>query len=144
MTEIDRERLRARVKKAEALKLSAYPDSLGYLTIGYGRLIDPRKGGGISPDEAAYMLGNDLARAERQCETLPAYLELSPPRQAVVIEMCFNLGFDGVRQFKRFLSALIQQDFTHAAAEMLDSTWAVQVKGRAVELATQMETGQWP
>jgi len=135
--------LRARVKKAEALKLTLYPDSLGYLTIGYGRLLDPRKGGHISPDEAEYLLANDLKAAERACETLPVYLELSPVRQAVLIEMCFNLGFDGLREFQKMLHALVHQDYEHAASEMLDSQWAAQVKGRAVQLSNQMKTGQW-
>lgn len=143
MTEADRLMLRARVKKAEALKLSAYTDSEGYLTIGYGRLIDPRRGGGIAPDEAEYMLTNDLKKAERACETLPIYLELSPVRQAVLIEMCFNLGFDGLREFQKMLHALVHQDYAEAAAEMLDSAWSQQVKGRAVQLAEQMKTGQW-
>lgn len=144
MTEADRLRGRVRVKKAEALKLSLYPDKFGYMTIGYGRMVDPRKGGGISPDEAEYLLSNDLARAERQCETLPVYFELSPPRQWVLIEMCFNLGFDGLRAFRKMLAALVQQDYAHAASEMLESEWSRQVEGRAVQLAEQMKTGQWP
>lgn len=144
MTEADRTLLRLRVKKAEALKLSAYPDSLNLLTIGYGRLIDPRRGGGISPDEAEYMLTNDLMRAERQCETLPVYLDLSPPRQAVLIELCFNMGFDGLRGFRRMLSALVRQEYDAAAAEILDSEMAVQVgPHRAGRLSQQMKTGVW-
>ena len=42
--------------------LTAYPDHLGYLTIGVGRLIDKRKGGGITPEESAYLLANDIMR----------------------------------------------------------------------------------
>lgn len=143
MTEADRLRLRARVKVAEAFRSQLYHDSRGYLTIGYGRLLDPTKGGGISRDEAEYLLANDLGRAEREAEGLQSYHDLSAPRQSVLIEMCFNLGLDGVKAFKRMLSALVQQDYAHAAAEMLESEWAGQVKGRATELALQMETGQW-
>lgn len=143
MTEADRLMLRARVKKAEGMRLTLYPDTEGYLTIGYGRLLDPRKGGLISPDEAEYLLANDLKRAEKACETLPVYLELSPVRQAVLIEMCFNLGFEGLRGFQRMLQALVKQEYDHAASEMLNSQWSAQVKARAVQLAKQMETGQW-
>lgn len=143
MTDPDRLRLRARVKKAEALALGLYPDSEGFLTIGYGRLLDPKKGGCISPDEAEYLLTNDLKRAEKACETLPVYLEISPARQAVLIEMCFNMGFDGLRGFQKMLAALQQQAYEEAAAEMLSSKWRTQVGVRAVRLAQQMRTGQW-
>lgn len=143
MTESDRLRLRARVKLAEDFRAVLYKDSRGFLTIGYGRLLDPAKGGSISKDEGEYLLANDLRRAEREAESLPGYHDLSPARQAVLIEMCFNLGLAGVRGFKRMLSALVQQDYAHAAAEMMASDWSGQVKGRAVELKTQMETGQW-
>jgi len=39
--------------------------------------------------------------------------------------------------------ALKAQNYATAAAEMLDSRWAKQVKGRAKELAEQMRTGKW-
>lgn len=143
MTEADRLRLRGHVKQGEGLKLQLYKDSLGYLTIGYGRLLDPAKGGGISKDEAEYLLANDLRRAEREAESLPAYLDLSPARQAVLIEMTFNLGADGVKAFKRMFGALVQQDYEHAASEMMASRWSGQVGARAVRLAEQMKTGQW-
>lgn len=143
MTDADRLRLRARVKPSEGLRLTPYRDSKGFLTIGYGRLLDASQGGGISKDEAEYMLANDLARAERQCEGLPVYHELSPIRQAVLIEMCFNLGFEGLTQFKKMLAALVHQDYKEAAAEMLLSQWRTDVGARAIRLSTQMESGAW-
>lgn len=143
MTESDRLRLRAQVKTDEGFRGQPYRDTRGYLTIGYGRLLDKDKGGGISMDEAEYMLTNDLKRAEQSCETLPVYLELSPVRQAVLIEMSFNLGFDGLREFQKMLRALTHQDYEQAAFEMLQSHWHTQVGARARRMADQMRTGQW-
>lgn len=143
MTEADRLRMRARVKQAEGFQGQLYKDSEGYFTIGYGRLLDPIRGGRVSQDEAEYMLSNDLRVAERLCEAMPAYLDLSPVRQAVLIEMCFNLGAAGLKHFKRMFSALVKQEYDYAASEMLNSRWAMQVKGRAVRLAKQMELGEW-
>lgn len=143
MRDPDRMRVRVSLRTSEGFRSAAYQDSKGFWTIGYGRLIDARRGGGISQGEAEYMLANDVLSAEMACETMPAYLDLSPPRQAVLIEMCFNLGVDGLRKFKRMFSALVHQDYAHAAAEMLDSQWAADVKDRAVRLAEQMKTGQW-
>lgn len=144
MTAQDRLKLRAHVKEAEGFRAQMYKDSLGFWTIGYGRLLDPAKGGAISSDEAEYLLANDLIKAERQCETLPMYHELSPARQAVLIDMCFNLGLEGLKGFKRTLRAIAEQDYAEAAAYMLQSKWHSQVKGRAERLAEQMKTGQWP
>lgn len=144
MTEADRLRLRAAVKQDEGFRGVVYRDTEGYLTIGYGRLLEPSRGGGIAKDEAEYLLANDLRTAERLCEGMPAYLDLSPVRQAVLINMCFNLGAANLQAFKRMFSALVQQDYEHAASEMLGSKWAGQVGARAVRLAEQMKTGQWP
>jgi lysozyme len=143
VTEADRLRLRARVKEAEGFRATPYRDTEGYLTIGYGRLIDPARGGGIAKDEAEYLLANDLRVAERLCEGMEPYLDLSPARQAVLIEMCLNLGPAGLKGFKRFFSALVHQDYEHAAGEMLASRWSGQVGARAVRMAEQMKTGVW-
>lgn len=144
MTDADRLRLRGSVKLGEGLRLELYKDSLGFWTIGYGRLLDPAHGGRISQDEAEYMLANDLRRCERECELIEPYLDLSPPRQAVLIEMAFNLGVAGLKKFKATLSALALQNYEQAATHMLMSKWAGQVGARAVRLAEQMKTGQWP
>jgi len=143
MNESDRLRLRGRTKVKEAFRSSVYPDSLGYWTIGYGTLVDERKGGGLTKAEAEYLLANRLRLAEQDCESLPAYLDLSPPRQAVLIEMRFILGASGIREFKRMFAALVKQDYEHAASEILNSRMATQIKGRAVEMFEQMKTGQW-
>jgi lysozyme len=144
MTEADRLRLRAQVKTDEGFRGQLYRDSEGNLTIGYGRLMEPSRGGGIARDEAEYLLANDLRTAERLCEGMEPYLELSPVRQAVLVNMCLNLGAAKLHTFKRLFSALIQQEYEHAASEMLASKWAGQVGARAVRLAEQMKTGQWP
>ena len=143
MTDADRLRLRGRVKVKEAFRASVYPDSLGFWTIGYGTLVDARKGGGLTKGEAEYLLANRLQLAEQACESMEAYRELAPPRQAVLIEMCFNLGAEGLHAFKRMFSALVRHEYEQAASEMLASAWSGQVGKRAVELAEQMKTGQW-
>lgn len=143
MTEPDRLRLRARVKADEGFRNQLYLDSEGNLTIGYGRLMQKERGGGISKDEAEYLLTNDLKTAERLCEGMEGYLDLSPARQAVVVNMAFNMGAPTLREFKKFFAALVQQDYEQAAFEMLDSKWAKQVGARANRLAWQMKTGAW-
>lgn len=143
MTEPDRLRLRARVKADEGFRNQLYRDTEGNLTIGYGRLMEKSRGGGISQDEGEYMLTNDLRTSERLCEGMPGYEDLSPARQAVLVNMCFNLGAAKLREFKKMFAALTRQAYEEAAFEMIDSKWAKQVGQRANRLAWQMKTGQW-
>lgn len=124
--------------------LHAYQDSEGWWTIGIGRLIDQRKGGGISQDEARYLLQNDIAKVDQQIsENLPWTKTLDPIRYAVIQSMTFNLGIHGLMGFKNTLAAIQAGDYTGAADNMLQSKWAEQVGARAHRLALQIKTGEW-
>ena len=134
----------AQIKRHEGLVLHAYKDSLGYLTIGYGRLIDKAKHGGISEAEAEYLLQNDvsivLAALHRN---IPFFDSLCVPRQAVLVNMAFQMGIQGVQKFKKTLSLVEMGDYDGAADGMLKSLWAKQTPNRAAEMAQQMRTGKW-
>lgn len=111
------------------------------LTIGYGRNIEER---GISEDEAEYLLNNDIKLSEGELsKAFPWFSNLTAERQAVLINMHFNMGLTRLKGFIKALPAIERGDYKTAAAEMLDSRWAKQVGKRATELAKQMETGQW-
>lgn len=117
---------------------------VGYPTIGIGRMVDHGKGGGISMEEAEYLLANDIARRKRDLIlTLPWFEELNEPRQGVLIGMAFQLGTGGLLKFKKALEFVRKAQYVAAANEMLNSTWAEQTPGRAERLAKQMMTGQW-
>ncbi len=120
----------------------AYQDSLGFWTIGVGRLIDARKGGHLSRDEIKCLLRNDVELVNAALDKrLPWWRTLSPVRQKVLTDMAFNLGVDGLLTFKNTLAAIEAGDYAMGAAGMLASKWAEQVKGRAVRLAEMMKTG---
>ena len=69
------------------------------------------------------------------------WLKLDDNRQRVLANMCFNLGYPRLRNFKKFLAALQTGNWEEAAEEMLDSKWAVQVGDRAKRLSKRMEKG---
>ena len=136
--------LKSQLLREEGAEPCAYQDSLGYWTIGVGRLIDSRKGGGLSNDEINYLLENDIkAKTREVLLALPWMPRLSEPRQAVLIGMAFQMGLKGLLQFKRTLGSIEDGHYSEAAAEMLDSLWAQQTPERAKRLAKQMETGEW-
>jgi len=130
--------------REEGRKNSAYQDTLGFWTIGVGRLIDGRKGGGLSDAEVDYLLDNDIAKVKAQiAQKLPWFTALDEPRQAVLIQMAFQMGIDGLMGFTNTLGAVRDQRYPQAAENMRQSLWAKQTPKRAVRLAYQMETGEW-
>jgi len=131
------------VKLHEGVVSHAYEDSRGYLTIGVGRLIDKKLNGGLSEDEINYLLANDIKRCEDEAMLYPFYARLDEARKAVIISMLFNLGKPNFDKFQNLQAALLVGDYRLAAAGMLRSRWAEQVKGRAVELSKMMESGEW-
>lgn len=136
--------LNEQLRQEEGSVPHAYQDHLGYWTIGVGRLIDKRKGGGLSPDEIDYLLANDITAKSREVfAALPWARNLNEARQAVLIGMAFQMGTIGLLGFKNTLAHVEASRWTQAATGMLSSKWAQQTPGRAVRMARQMETGQW-
>jgi lysozyme len=128
----------------EGTEKSAYRDSLGYLTIGHGRLIDSRKNAGLSPDEMLYLLRNDLAQAERELLPFDWYKLLDPVRQDVLVEMCFNMGLDGLLEFKHMIAKLTAKDYAGASQDFLCSLDAKQIgPTRAQNMAKRLATGSY-
>lgn len=135
------ERTVSQVKDDEGFRSKPYRCTAGKLTIGYGRNLEDR---GITKEEADYLLRNDIAAVTKELQDLIAsWYQLTPPRQAVLINMGINMGVGGLLKFRKMLAALDRHDYKSAAAEMLDSAYAKQVPNRANRLAQQMETGQW-
>ena len=136
--------LKSQLLREEGVESCAYQDSLGYWTIGVGRLIDSRKGGGLSNDEIDFLLDNDIKIKTREVLlALPWMPRLSEPRQAVLIGMAFQIGIGGLLKFKRMLGSIEDGQYVEAAEEMVKSRWAMQTPKRAYRMAQQMETGEW-
>lgn len=133
---------RKQLRIDEDVRTKIYLDSLGIPTIGVGRNLRDK---GLSAEEIAYLLDNDITDAEQDARALfPTFDKLSEVRKAVLVNMCFNLGRDRAAQFKKLRKAVLDEDWAQAAVEMLNSKWASQVGHRADRLAKQMETDEWP
>ncbi len=132
------------IRRHEGEVLHAYTDSLGMLTIGVGRLIDKRKGGGISKEESEFLLSNDInTRIAALEKRLPWFDQLDDVRKAVLLNMSFQLGIAGLMQFTKTLTHVQNGEYDLAADGMLKSKWATQTPKRAQEMSNQMRTGQW-
>jgi lysozyme len=137
----DRNALREQLKRHEGFRRFPYLDTVGKRTVGYGRNLDDV---GIREHEAAYLLSGDITNAIQDLVTrYPWFERLDPVRQAVLVNMGFNLGATKLAGFKNTLACIERGQYGEASKRMLDSLWAQQVGKRAVELAAQMKTGSW-
>lgn len=142
MRRIDTDRLATLLKEDEGLRLKPYRDSVGKLTIGYGRNLEDN---GITQWEADVMLANDLGITMQEAySAFPWFRYLDEVRQDVVLSMLFNMGMPRLTKFKKMLSAIADRNYELAAAEMLNSKWASQVGRRAQKLASMMRSGDYP
>lgn len=136
------------IKRHEGLRLVPYRCSENHWTVGYGHNLDSH--GEPIPEiitlgQAEEYFEEDFEQAELACElVVPGWELLDDVRQAVLIDMAFNLGREGLRKFKNMLAAVAERHWLAASLAMMNSRWAVQVGRRADELSAMMESGNWP
>lgn len=128
----------------------AYRCTAGALTIGYGHNLEAKPVPGVTAqsrlneDQARRLLEIDIREAEHQLrQTLMWTHSLDPVRYAVLVNMAFNMGINGLLGFRNTLADVERGDYAAASRRMLQSKWARQVGNRARELSEQMRTGQW-
>ena len=128
--------------KEEGWDPCAYKDSEGFWTIGFGTLIDKRKGGGITKEEGLFLLRNRVNTfVLAVVQALPFVADLNEARRTVVFAMAYQMGVPGLLKFKNTLAAMARGEFTAAAIGMRRSKWYKQTPARAERMACAMESG---
>lgn len=128
----------------------AYKDSLGFLTIGVGHLIDKAKGGKLPEHIIDQLLDYDIqTHRDELYRAAPWVKDLDDVRRAVLVDMAFNLSVepfdgDGVKDWQIFIGQMKRKEYAAAAVNMRSTLWARQVGPRADRLAKMVETGIWP
>jgi len=130
---------REQLAQHENCSSKAYRDSKGHWTIGIGHKLD-RWRGPISQRKIDRLFREDIRQAEEDARKYyPTFDLLSADRQAILINMSFQLGLTRLLGFTDLRSALRKKQYERAAEEMLDSKWAKQDSpARARELACIM------
>ena len=142
--------LRDRVKSHEGCVLEPYDDSLGKLTVGIGHLVQAHErkrfqlGVKITQEEADELFDIDLNRAaaganELIIKNIGDHDDLPQVIQEVLVEMVFQLGKTGVKQFRNMWTSLKEKDWPMAAMHMKDSRWRKQTKKRCEHLSKMVE-----
>ena len=131
------------IGRDEGCRLTAYRDTRGIWTIAWGRA-----DAGVTEGMKCTQAEADAWRARKIADVITDLDDLEPwwramdgVRQAVFVDMAYELGAHGLMAFQRMLDACSGADWERAAAEMLNSKWASQVPNRARRLADQMRTG---
>ena len=116
------------LKKEEGFRSHPYPDTRGNLTIGYGTNISE----GITLDEAEFLLTERLRRTGKDLAIeWPPYKSQPERVRAALLDMAYQIGVEGLMEFKEMLTALERGDYTTARAQALDSSWARETPKRA-------------
>ena len=121
------------IKSHEGFREKVYQDSLGVDTIGYGFAVKDLV---ITKDIADLILSNKILDLIKEVSDEFPWLATIPlDAQNIVIEMCYQLGVNGVSKFHNMIQAFKDRNWGRAADEMLDSRWATQTPKRATEMA---------
>lgn len=145
-----------RIEFHEGLRLKPYRCTLGKLTIGIGRCIDTNPftteeliaigdwKHGITKAMAYMLCQNDINRCIKELKKeIPFFANLDKERQYALIDLCFNMGIDGLKKFKKMLEALGTGNYCRASDELLNSKYANQVGKRAQRIALLIREGRW-
>ena len=142
MTPEGRQLLKKMLLKDEEYRQYPYVDSRGNLTIAIGQNIS-HSGDGISMPAALFILGEKMDETQNKLSHYFSWFsKMAELRQIALINMAFNLGFEGFLKFHNMLLALESSDFERASQEMLNSKWREQVGERATCLANIIRTGE--
>jgi lysozyme len=127
----------ADLRRDEGWRPSPYRDVKGYLSIGYGFLIDERKP--VTLPRAVGELWLQLTAEGNWSVLLHAFpwLQMQPDDvQRALINMTFQMGATGVAGFHLMMSALERGDRETAAVNCLDSDYGREFPERAGRVAT--------
>jgi len=131
----------AQLKRDEGLRLRAYVDSRGFITIGYGHNLSENP---ISLTLADQWLSQDAFSADLHLQrAMPWTQEFDEARLGVLQNMEYNLGNGRLLTFDTFLTYMRAKAWAAAADDLGQTKWATQVGERAARLQKQLITGEW-
>ena len=126
-----------RLMVEEGFRATAYRDTAGHLTIGYGTNIDA----GWSKGLAACVLRYQVNDVVTQLQTFWWWPALDDVRASVIIDLAFNNGLHGLLNYPRMLGFIGSHSWADASAELLNSDAARALPNRYNPLAALLLSG---
>lgn len=142
--------LRRDIQQAELSALEAYPDSLGFWTVGCGHKLPVRaegwKGLVWTQAQSDRQLDDDILDAWNHAQKLPEWSALDTrARTNALVELVFNMGCTKWLTFIKTRAGIRRQNWKTVSAELKDSLWYSQVHAtRADRLRGYFLTGCYP
>lgn len=145
--------IREYIKHWEGFRSKPYRCPAGKLTIGYGRNIQDNPltadeyrlifplytlseamkllYDGINEQQAELLLEHQIRKNRQLLQANTWYSDITCVRQIVIQDMCYNLGYEGLKSFKKMIKAIKKADYQQAADEIKNSKYYNQVGKRA-------------
>lgn len=149
------------IQKDEGFRRGVYKDTKGIKTIGFGFNLE-REGARealesagikkslaalkhgrmkLTKEEASRLMMGEMGHFKKVAENFvgeSTWKKLSQNKQGILTNMAYNMGEGTLSKFNNLRKAIQSGDWKQAQAEMKDSAWAGQVKGRADRLIARM------
>ena len=112
----------------------------GKFAVGFGHRTEDSQTW-VSLEDAVLLLREDLLQAKEDVKSIfgnKDFKRLSGVRQAVLMNMAYNMGRAGLSSFKNMIAAVKAGDFGRGADEILDSRFASQLPNRSRRMAGAM------
>lgn len=147
--------IKKRLEFHEGFRSKPYLCTQGKKTIGIGRNLEAKpfteaerliikNPKNITKQDAYFLLENDIMETIRLLDNMVrCFSKLDDERRYALIDMCFQLGINGLLKFKNMLAAMDKGDFEKASKECLNSDYAKQTPARAQRIARLIKTGEW-
>lgn len=133
------QQIREELIRDEGWRPHVYDDTLGFQTIGYGFLVDARRGAGLPRHIADAWLDWLIVETGKALDArIPWWRHQPEDVQRALVNMAYQLGVSGLLNFRKMLSALQVGDRAEAARQALDSRWARQTPNRANRVAAMI------
>ena len=144
-----------RLEFHEGFRDKPYYCSEGKLTIGIGHNTEARPfteeekkaigdwKKGITKNMAYMILRNDMEICLKDLRKLGFWYYLDNERRYALLDMCFQLGINGLLKFKKMLEAIRVKDYSEASRQCLDSNYHRQTPKRCERIAKLIRTGVW-
>ena len=117
--------LKEQIAKHEGYEPKVYKCTNGYDTIGYGFAIkDLYMDKEVADLILDQKINKILKRISADEDWGDWFLEKPQAIQEVLINMIYQIGFSGVKKFRKTIQYIKDDNFLMASEEMLDSKWA--------------------
>lgn len=147
-----KEKLFIELSYDEGIRLDVYNDSVGIPTVGIGFNLKAHKtypiigrdvslGETITLEECMILFHYTLDNAIKELEQHEPILmsKLSLIRKRALINLCFNLGINGLLQFKQTLYYLSISNYEKASQQLKQSKWYKQVGKRGPRIVNMIK-----